>query len=504
VSHSTPLCCRLSHITYYRSLLTLSLFDPPLLLLLLVFRPLNLVITEDGPKVIDFDASARYGQKCYLKFSNAFGSPQLAQKLLAYTQETKNDPIDATAEPCWETWVQEEKNQILASVAVDLWSFGALLVKLSTKDAPSLFLSTEADNIVKPEDLRDLAYSWELRKLDEVGRIATSNEWTPAADLSLWCLQTKPQRRPPTFAAEDEHGNKGVLSHPFFTGRRGELVYLKNGETWAAAQARRVSEMHTAIQTGDSQGLEMILATGGVHISLANNDGSGTMPLASAAFGGDVKIMQLLLAEIDDEWPPDEKAKILDCRAALGLTAYMIACDCGHTEVSKLLETKGCTTDLVNSSGKTGADLLQAFENGREQSVLTPYNHGHRLHRTCKNLESYAQEEKALLKRMLDEDVAAGIKLWHAKQAVYHLGREQMAQLQAAVKNLLPNSFDIALHFTDFRSSNLILSTKGIRASVVGQLGGGVSVCLRSLVDFDWGQDWAEFCLTIGQALWGE
>ena len=31
----------------------------------------------------------------------------------------------------------------------------------------------------------------------------------------------------------------------------------------------------------------------------------------------------------------------------------------------------------------------------------------------------------------------------------------------------------------------------------------GVSVCLRSLVGFDWGGDWEQFCLAVGKALWG-
>ena len=46
---------------------------------------------------------------------------------------------------------------------------------------------------------------------------------------------------------------------------------------------------------------------------------------------------------------------------------------------------------------------------------------------------------------------------------------------------------DIALHFTDIRSCQLILNSMGIRASSVGQLGGGVSVCLRTVAGFDWG-----------------
>ena len=37
----------------------------------------------------------------------------------------------------------------------------------------------------------------------------------------------------------------------------------------------------------------------------------------------------------------------------------------------------------------------------------------------------------------------------------------------------------------------------------VGQLGGGVSVCLRSLADLDWGKGWAHFAEVVGRALWG-
>ena len=43
----------------------------------------------------------------------------------------------------------------------------------------------------------------------------------------------------------------------------------------------------------------------------------------------------------------------------------------------------------------------------------------------------------------------------------------------------------------------------GIRASSVGQLGGGVSVCLRTVAGFDWGGSWTNFAMAIGKALWG-
>ena len=97
----------------------------------------------------------------------------------------------------------------------------------------------------------------------------------------------------------------------------------------------------------------------------------------------------------------------------------------------------------------------------------------------------------ALREKMLDEDVAAGIRLWHTKQSVFHFDKEAMEQLEATVKDLQAKSFDVAvslqpalaypllanalcpqLHFTDFGSCSLVLHSKGIRASAVGQLGG--------------------------------
>ena len=77
----------------------------------------------------------------------------------------------------------------------------------------------------------------------------------------------------------------------------------------------------------------------------------------------------------------------------------------------------------------------------------------------------------------------------------------------------------LQLHFTDLACCRVILHGLGLRVSTVGQLGGGVSVCLSSLVGFDWGQGmhvcaracmdtvmhagWEDFCLIVGKALWG-
>ena len=95
----------------------------------------------------------------------------------------------------------------------------------------------------------------------------------------------------------------------------------------------------------------------------------------------------------------------------------------------------------VNSAGKTGNELATIASEQAEQAKLTSFCHGHGLHLGCSSLESYLD----LREKMLDEDVAAGIRLWHTKQAVYHFDKEAMEQLEATVKDLQAKSFDVAV-----------------------------------------------------------
>ena len=95
------------------------------------------------------------------------------------------------------------------------------------------------------------------------------------------------------------------------------------------------------------------------------------------------------------------------------------------------------------------------------------------------------------------------MRIWHSKLAVFHLTKQEMNALETSIASLLEKNFKVALHFTDLGSCRVILHGLGLRASTVGQLGGGVSVCLRSLTGFDWGQGWPSFCLAVGKALWG-
>merc|ERR1711969_42388 len=107
-----------------------------------------------------------------------------------------------------------------------------------------------------------------------------------------------------------------------------------------------------------------------------------------------------------------------------------------------MLEAAGADVELRNSAGKTGLELAVIAAQQEEQAKLTPLCHGHGLHLGCDSLESYLN----LREKMLDEDVAAGIWLWHTKQAVYHFDKEAMEQLEATVKELQAKSFDVAVY----------------------------------------------------------
>ena len=59
-------------------------------------------------------------------------------------------------------------------------------------------------------------------------------------------------------------------------------------------------------------------------------------------------------------------------------------------------------------------------------------------------------------------------------------------------------------HYTDLDSAKLVVDSFGLRASNVGQLGGGVSICLTSPVEMGWckyGE--GSFFEALGKALWG-
>ena len=80
------------------------------------------------------------------------------------------------------------EKKVLASTRIDVWSFGMVLYSLAAREGAMPFLVSATDNIVRPEELRRLAYEWEEHKLEEVSKLV----WPEAQDLVLWCLQTDP------------------------------------------------------------------------------------------------------------------------------------------------------------------------------------------------------------------------------------------------------------------------------------------------------------------------
>eukprot|EP01045_Picozoa_sp_COSAG04_P017563 COSAG04_NODE_1562_length_6335_cov_34.922226_3_plen_448_part_00 len=380
-----------------------------------------------------------------------------------------------------------------------------ILFILAAPEGASVFLTSATDNIVHENDLRRLAFDWEDHKLDEICKLV----WAHAQDLVLWCLQTDPSRRPSSFKDVLDHpflGGNGALRflgdahskalevfkeadvdgngtldkdevmsltnhiagsvdsaaaellmeeavNP--SGRKGmseqsivgydvffEWFLKLTGETLEYTTEQRAIELHTATQDGNMAQTKTLFASGGVHYNLPRRaDGEhshcSVLPLHRAAHHGNLNIVKFLLNEIH----PYTRPAVLDAQTKLGYTAHMLACESGHTEIAQLLEAAGPDVELRNSAGKTGHELAIIATQQEEQAKLTPFRHGHGLALGCESLESYL----GLREKMLDEDVAAGIRLWHTKQAVFHFDKEAMEQLEATVKDLQAKSFDVAV-----------------------------------------------------------
>ena len=216
---------------------------------------------------------------------------------------------------------------------------------------------------------------------------------------------------------------------------------------------RQAAELHAAIERGDSVKVqEMFACRGAVHINMAatSTGASAVLPLHAAAFSGKVEVMQVLLAEVSDTWPSEVKKEFLDCQPEHGYTPYMIACECGFTDLADLLVAKGCSTDLVNLASKTGKQLANAVAREQEWSAHRPWDRGDRLHLGAKDLESHLD----LLQRAhKSEDVSVGWRLWSSKLLVSHLNNTQMRALEASVESLMKKNLSIAVPCMPFISN---------------------------------------------------
>ena len=105
---------------------------------------------------------------------------------------------------------------------------------------------------------------------------------------------------------------------------------------------------------------------------------------------------------------------------------------------------------------------------------------------------------------VVNDHVKAGKALWRTKQVVAHMSAAEMMATLAEMNEQLPKSETLGYHFTDMDACRLILNSNGLRASNVGQLGGGVSICLASLPDLGWEKHGGSaFCKRVGEELWG-
>eukprot|EP01047_Picozoa_sp_COSAG01_P071608 COSAG01_NODE_11161_length_1992_cov_2.362916_3_plen_146_part_01 len=124
-------------------------------------------------------------------------------------------------------------------------------------------------------------------------------EWEHAADLALWCLQSKPERRPRSF--------EQILSHRFFD-KSGQLHLLDSDAAWhpplqyptlKLAAARCTKEMHAAIRAGELEKLKAVFDGGAVHaLAALQHSSAKLLPLHHAAARGNLDVMRYLMSEM--------------------------------------------------------------------------------------------------------------------------------------------------------------------------------------------------------------
>ena len=307
------------------------------------------IVEVDGPdgtalwKLIDLDAACRIGDDAGQKItSNACFPPEMARYELEKAQSgdaVRVQPPTATA-------------------AFEVFSFGLLVFQICTRNAETLWQTNQADEMVNWDtDSRQLAYHFEEMKLQVSSRIADAG-WSAAADLCLWCLQPRADRRPQRML--------DVLNHPFFddADMTRRLHFLEDQQdSLAAAVVRRANELHTAIQNDDVEvgvaAVQRLLGSSCVHYGLCLQGDELTdaqksiTPLHRAARYGRLEVVRVLLDEVHDE----ARAPVMDAVTLYDHTALHWAVLYGHSDVAAELLTRGCNTDLVNHRGKTAWDL---------------------------------------------------------------------------------------------------------------------------------------------------
>ena len=89
------------------------------------------------------------------------------------------------------------------------------------------------------------------------------------------------------------------------------------------------------------------------------------------------------------------KKEYLECRTALDYTPLMVACECGHKEVARMLGAKGCSMSAVNSSGNSAKNLADDLRRECNWAPVRPWDRGNILHLSAENLEAHLERRKA-------------------------------------------------------------------------------------------------------------
>ena len=311
-------------------------------------------------KLIDLDASIKYGSIAGVKLSSACVPPEIARLIWRFQVETERQPWDDW--PAWEQWVcgLPGSDQVLGSPTFDVWSFGVALYRLCVEDGVSLFLSSQADNIVEAADLKDLAFRWDSIKLDKLKKV----KWPAAHDLILWCLEADATRRPQSFAE--------VLSHPFLGGggdlhfTHGSMVVFysptKRAEPcltklwYGGATLQRAKDLHLAAEHGDPADVSTALARGGINADIKINSSTRVTPLHRAARKGHVDVFRLLIKDGAD----------INATTKFGYTCLHWAVVHGQVDiVQEVLTATKIDTALQNDRGKTAWDLADTTDMAR-------------------------------------------------------------------------------------------------------------------------------------------
>lgn len=289
-------------------------------------------------KLIDLDAAVEYDEPAGLKLSSACVPPEVARLIVRYTTDGADPSRDW---PAWETWMTAQPDKVLASATFDIWSFGTVLYRLCVEDGVELFLSTQADNIVDREDLRQLAFEWDRTKLDKLSRI--NLEWSEAHDLILWCLEADASRRPQSFAE--------VLQHPFLGGSA--------GVHYQGSVDERARDIHRAVEEEDVDKATAVLQRGGIHADILISSATTVVtPLHRAARKGNTEILDVLIKDGGD----------VNIRSMFGYSCLHWAVAYGRTStIQHLLKLKNdhgtllCDTSQKNDRGKTPWDLADSL-----------------------------------------------------------------------------------------------------------------------------------------------